>query len=142
MGNPGGPVRRGLRMGIPTNGLLQRLGSVEVPVFVANGDSDPMILPHYSYLIAGLIPQARVKITQTLPTVSCFSITRSSPPMSTPSCPEPSVADRQTGLVKETGIPPLGQGSALPGERVGGSVEGHHPRCRSPHGRPLRRIGL
>jgi pimeloyl-ACP methyl ester carboxylesterase len=32
------------------------------PVFVANGDNDPMILPHYSYLLAGLIPQARVKI--------------------------------------------------------------------------------
>ena len=31
-------------------------------MFVANGDSDPMILPHYSYLLAGLIPQARVKI--------------------------------------------------------------------------------
>jgi pimeloyl-ACP methyl ester carboxylesterase len=27
-----------------------------------NGDSDPMILPHYSYPLAGLIPQARVKI--------------------------------------------------------------------------------
>ncbi len=33
-----------------------------MPGFVANGDSDPMILPHYSYLLAGLIPQARVKI--------------------------------------------------------------------------------
>ena len=33
-----------------------------MPVFVANGDSDPMILPHYSYLLAGLIPHARVKI--------------------------------------------------------------------------------
>ena len=31
-------------------------------MFVAAGDSDPMILPHYSYLLAGLIPQARVKI--------------------------------------------------------------------------------
>jgi hypothetical protein len=31
-------------------------------VFVANGDSNPMIRPHYSYLLAGLIPQARVKI--------------------------------------------------------------------------------
>jgi hypothetical protein len=31
-----------------------------MPVFVANGDSDPMILPHYSHLLAGLIPQARV----------------------------------------------------------------------------------
>jgi pimeloyl-ACP methyl ester carboxylesterase len=36
--------------------------AIEQPVFVANGDSDPMILPHYSYLLAGLIPQARVKI--------------------------------------------------------------------------------
>ena len=33
-----------------------------MPVFVANGDSDPMILPRYSYLLAGLIPQAQVKI--------------------------------------------------------------------------------
>jgi pimeloyl-ACP methyl ester carboxylesterase len=31
-------------------------------VSVANGDSDPMILPRYSYLLAGLIPQARLKI--------------------------------------------------------------------------------
>jgi pimeloyl-ACP methyl ester carboxylesterase len=29
-------------------------------VFVANGDSDPMILPHYSYLLARLIQQASV----------------------------------------------------------------------------------
>ena len=48
--------------GIPDHGLLQRLSALEMPVFVANGDSDPMILPHYSYLLAGLIPQARVKI--------------------------------------------------------------------------------
>ena len=47
--------------GIPDHALLQRL-SASMPVFVANGDSDPMILPHYSYLLAGLIPQARVKI--------------------------------------------------------------------------------
>jgi pimeloyl-ACP methyl ester carboxylesterase len=33
-----------------------------MPVLVANGDRDPMILPHYSHLLAGLIPQARVKI--------------------------------------------------------------------------------
>ena len=33
-----------------------------MPVFVANGDSDPMILPRYSHLLAGLIPDARVKI--------------------------------------------------------------------------------
>src|SRR6202045_3810848 len=48
--------------GIPDHALLQRLGCLEMPVFVANGDSDPMILPHYSYLLAGLIPHARVKI--------------------------------------------------------------------------------
>jgi pimeloyl-ACP methyl ester carboxylesterase len=48
--------------GIPDHALLQRLSSIEMPVFVANGDSDPMILPHYSHLLAGLIPQARVKI--------------------------------------------------------------------------------
>jgi pimeloyl-ACP methyl ester carboxylesterase len=33
-----------------------------MPVLVANGDSDPMILPRYSYLLAGLIPQALVRI--------------------------------------------------------------------------------
>jgi pimeloyl-ACP methyl ester carboxylesterase len=48
--------------GIPEHALLQRLSCLEMPVFVANGDSDPMILPHYSYLLAGLIPQARLKI--------------------------------------------------------------------------------
>ena len=48
--------------GIPDNALLQRLSCLQMPVFVTNGDSDPMILPHYSYLLAGLIPQASVKI--------------------------------------------------------------------------------
>ena len=31
-------------------------------MLVANGDHDPMILPQYSYLIAGLVPQARLKV--------------------------------------------------------------------------------
>jgi pimeloyl-ACP methyl ester carboxylesterase len=48
--------------GIPNHGLLQRLGAIDMPVFIANGDSDPMILPHYSYLLAGLIPRSQVKI--------------------------------------------------------------------------------
>jgi pimeloyl-ACP methyl ester carboxylesterase len=48
--------------GIPDHGQLQRVAAIEAPVFISNGDSDPMILPHYSYLLAGLIPQARVKI--------------------------------------------------------------------------------
>jgi pimeloyl-ACP methyl ester carboxylesterase len=48
--------------GVPDHLLLQRVSAIGQPVFVANGDSDPMILPQYSYLLAGLIPQARVKI--------------------------------------------------------------------------------
>src|SRR5439155_285863 len=35
----------------------------DLSVFVANGDSDPMILPRYSHLLAGLLPDARVKIS-------------------------------------------------------------------------------
>jgi pimeloyl-ACP methyl ester carboxylesterase len=48
--------------GIPDHSQLQRLGAIDVPVFVANGDGDPMILPRYSYLLAGLLPQARLKL--------------------------------------------------------------------------------
>src|SRR5947209_6079130 len=48
--------------GIPNYSLLQRLEAIEVPVFVANGDSDLMILPKYSYLLNGLLPDSRMKI--------------------------------------------------------------------------------
>jgi pimeloyl-ACP methyl ester carboxylesterase len=48
--------------GIPNHALLQRVAAIDLPVFVANGDSDPMILPRYSYLLAGLLPNARVTI--------------------------------------------------------------------------------
>ena len=48
--------------GQPNHSLLERLSAIDKPVFVANGDSDPMILPRYSYLLAGLIPEARLKI--------------------------------------------------------------------------------
>jgi pimeloyl-ACP methyl ester carboxylesterase len=48
--------------GIPSHSLLERVAAIALPVFVANGDSDPMILPRYSYLLAGLLPDARVKI--------------------------------------------------------------------------------
>jgi pimeloyl-ACP methyl ester carboxylesterase len=48
--------------GIPDHSALQQVAAIGQPVFIANGDSDPMILPHYSYLLAGLIPQARLKI--------------------------------------------------------------------------------
>jgi pimeloyl-ACP methyl ester carboxylesterase len=47
---------------VPNHALLERVSAIEKPVFVANGDSDPMILPRYSYLLAGLIPAARLKV--------------------------------------------------------------------------------
>jgi pimeloyl-ACP methyl ester carboxylesterase len=48
--------------GIPNHSLLERMAAIALPVFVANGDSDPMILPRYSYLLAGLLPDARLTI--------------------------------------------------------------------------------
>ena len=48
--------------GQPNHSLLERVSAIDKPVFVANGDSDPMVLPRYSYLLAGLIPGAQVKI--------------------------------------------------------------------------------
>jgi pimeloyl-ACP methyl ester carboxylesterase len=48
--------------GQPNHSQLERVSAIDKPVFVANGDSDPMILPRYSYLLAGLIPDARLKI--------------------------------------------------------------------------------
>jgi len=48
--------------GIPNHALLQRVTAMNVPVFIANGDSDPMILPRFSHLLAGLIPHSVVKL--------------------------------------------------------------------------------
>jgi len=48
--------------GVPNHAMLERVTCIDVPVFVTNGDSDPMILPRYSYLLAGLLPDARLKI--------------------------------------------------------------------------------
>jgi pimeloyl-ACP methyl ester carboxylesterase len=48
--------------GIPNHSMLERVSAIEHPVFVANGDSDPMILPRYSHLLAGLLPNARLTI--------------------------------------------------------------------------------
>jgi pimeloyl-ACP methyl ester carboxylesterase len=48
--------------GQPNHSLLERVSAIDKPVFVANGDSDPMILPRYSHLLAGLISGARLKI--------------------------------------------------------------------------------
>jgi pimeloyl-ACP methyl ester carboxylesterase len=48
--------------GQPNHSMLERVAAIDKPVFVANGDSDPMILPRYSSLLAGLIPGADLKI--------------------------------------------------------------------------------
>ena len=48
--------------GIPNHSLLERVSAIELPVLVTNGDSDPMILPRYSHLLAGLLPNARITI--------------------------------------------------------------------------------
>jgi len=48
--------------GIPNHSLLERVGAIDLPVFVANGDGYPMILPRYSHLLVGLLPDARLKI--------------------------------------------------------------------------------
>ncbi len=50
------------RWGIPDFAALERVTALALPVFIANGDSDPMILPRYSHLLAGLIPDATIKI--------------------------------------------------------------------------------
>jgi pimeloyl-ACP methyl ester carboxylesterase len=48
--------------GIPDHAALERVSAIAAPVFIANGDSDPMVLPRYSHLLAGLIPDARIEI--------------------------------------------------------------------------------
>jgi pimeloyl-ACP methyl ester carboxylesterase len=48
--------------GVPSHSLLERVSAINMPVFVANGDSDAMINPRYSYLLAGLLPDARITI--------------------------------------------------------------------------------
>jgi pimeloyl-ACP methyl ester carboxylesterase len=50
------------RWGRPNHSLLERLAAIRHPVFVAKGDGDRMILPRYSYLLAGLLPDARIRI--------------------------------------------------------------------------------
>ena len=48
--------------GVPNHALLERVGGIDPPVFVATGDGDPMIPPRYSHLLAGLLPGAEIKI--------------------------------------------------------------------------------
>ena len=48
--------------GTPNHSALQRTQAIQKPVFVATGDSDPMIRPRYSHLLAGLLTDVRIKI--------------------------------------------------------------------------------
>ena len=48
--------------GIPNHASLERVRAIDLPAFVACGDSDPMILPRYSHLLVGLLPDALLKI--------------------------------------------------------------------------------
>lgn len=50
-----------LKWGTPNYSLLQRLGAITQPVFIANGDDDLMILPWYSHLVASLVRNGFVK---------------------------------------------------------------------------------
>jgi pimeloyl-ACP methyl ester carboxylesterase len=51
-----------LDWGIPDHGQLQRLTAIRQPTFVIQGDDDLMIPTRLSHLMAGLIPNARIKI--------------------------------------------------------------------------------
>jgi pimeloyl-ACP methyl ester carboxylesterase len=48
--------------GIPDHGALQRLTGIESPTLVIQGDDDLMIPTKLSHLMAGLIPDARIRI--------------------------------------------------------------------------------
>ena len=50
------------KWGVPNHARLQEVAALTMPVFVANGSHDPMILPRYSHLIAGLLPNATIKV--------------------------------------------------------------------------------
>ena len=48
--------------GIPDHGALQRLTGIQSPTLVIQGDDDLMIPPKVSHLMAGLIPDAQIRI--------------------------------------------------------------------------------
>ena len=48
--------------GIPDYSKLQQLTGITAPTFVMQGDNDLMVPTKASYLLAGLIPDARIKI--------------------------------------------------------------------------------
>jgi pimeloyl-ACP methyl ester carboxylesterase len=48
--------------GIPDHGALQRLSGIKSPTLIIQGDDDQMIPTKLSYLLAGLIPDAQIRI--------------------------------------------------------------------------------
>jgi pimeloyl-ACP methyl ester carboxylesterase len=48
--------------GIPDHGALQRLGGIQSPTLIIQGDDDQMIPTKLSHLMAGLIPDATIRI--------------------------------------------------------------------------------
>jgi pimeloyl-ACP methyl ester carboxylesterase len=48
--------------GIPDHGALQRLSGIRCPTLIVQGDGDQMIPTKVSHLMAGLIPDARIRI--------------------------------------------------------------------------------
>jgi pimeloyl-ACP methyl ester carboxylesterase len=48
--------------GIPDHGALQRLTGIGCPTLIVQGDGDRMIPPKVSHLLAGLIPNAEIRI--------------------------------------------------------------------------------
>ena len=48
--------------GIPDHGVLQRLTGIDCPTLVIQGDDDLMIPTKLSHLMAGLVPEARIRI--------------------------------------------------------------------------------
>jgi pimeloyl-ACP methyl ester carboxylesterase len=48
--------------GIPDHGALQRLTGIQSPTLILQGDTDLMIPPKLSHLMAGLIPHAEIRI--------------------------------------------------------------------------------
>ncbi|WP_331728006.1 alpha/beta hydrolase [Streptomyces sp. NBC_01176] len=48
--------------GVPDHRALQRLAAIEHPVFVAGGDADFVVPPSTSHLLAGALPNAKMKV--------------------------------------------------------------------------------
>jgi pimeloyl-ACP methyl ester carboxylesterase len=48
--------------GVPDHGALQRLEAISCPTLVIQGDGDRMIPTRLSHLMAGLIPDARIRV--------------------------------------------------------------------------------